>query len=127
MTTTLALILLVCAALVVAFLLDRRSWRVRPAQSLRDMALGDDWRKWDAAVRELRRRGEALDGIPQHIAPYLLSDSVVLREAARSTLVRHFPDAKVLLSGFSVSAPPENAAEIVAKISLGAHDPAAVV
>jgi len=113
-------IFLVCVALLVAYLLDRHfSWRKKPTEELRGMALGKDWRQWSVGGEELARRGEGLDGVAQHWAPYLLAKSAIEREAARSALVRTFPWTKPHLGGFSPSAPPANTAEIVAMIVAG--------
>jgi hypothetical protein len=111
------LIVFICLAVAVALFLDKRSWRQKSTESLREMALGGDWRRWEAGLRELQRRGDSLEGIAQHLAPHLLSDSALEREAARAALVRYFPFSKDLLKGFSVSAPPANTAEIVAQVS----------
>ncbi len=61
------------------------------------MVTGGDWRRWKPAIEELGRRGDALEQYAIWPLGGLTSNSPMVREAARITLVDLYPEMKTKL------------------------------
>jgi hypothetical protein len=91
-------------ALSVAWYWDALSWRRKPREDLVRMLQSDDWRFHNAAIKELRRRGQEVVLYLPRIAALLVADSKVKRAGAHVTIKDCFPDLAVEIQDYSPTA-----------------------
>ncbi len=109
-------VVLVIAALAapVAYYLDRRAWRVMPREQLIRLISDRIWLKWGAAVKELKRRGEDVDGYVPIFLEGLVAESSMARECARICLKDHYPEVRPYLEKYTCTMPVVEARELLA-------------
>jgi hypothetical protein len=83
-----------------AFRSDKSMWKTKPIAELVAMVEGSDWRYWETALEELRRRGEDISRFIPRLVSGLVSDSTLARAAADATLRKLFPEFKEQLRGY---------------------------
>ena len=94
---TIAIVTLAILALVVAGLFDRLRWRKKSREELLALITGGDWQRWKPAIKELGRRGDAIEQYAVWPLNGLTADSKMIREAARVTLVDLYPEIGIKL------------------------------
>ncbi len=77
-----------------AFRSDTKMWKTKPTAELVAMVEGSEWRYWQTALEELRRRGEDISRFTPRLVAGLVSDSLMARTAADATLKALFPEFK---------------------------------
>ena len=101
MTGTIAV---VAIALVAAWAADRwirrQIWGKKSTEELLGILADAEWRKWELALRELRRRGLDLSSSIKPLAARLLSESKWERAAARIVLMNVYPETRSLLKNY---------------------------
>ena len=60
----------------------------------------EDWKYWELALKELKRRGEDTSIYVPQLMPRLLADTQMAREAARIILTGQFPELSDQLSDY---------------------------
>jgi len=97
-------IIVAVAALVGSWYGDKQSWRRKPREILVQILRADDWRRYRAAITELRRRGEDVSVYLPRIVGKLASESFVERTAAQVIIKNCFPELAAEIQGYSPSA-----------------------
>jgi hypothetical protein len=98
------LVILIAAALIVAWYLDVNSWKKKSRDELVGMAQSRNWRFHRVALEELKRRGEDTTVyIPQFVA-LLVSESKIERASAHLTLQDCFPSIAAEIKGYTGTA-----------------------
>lgn len=102
--TEIGTIAAVAIALVGAWAADRwirrRIWGKKSIEELLGILADAKWRKWELALRELRRRGHDISSTIKPLAARLLSDSAWERSAARIVLMNVYPETRFLLKNY---------------------------
>jgi hypothetical protein len=80
-----------------------RIWRAKPIEELLGIVAGHDWRRWELALGELKRRGHDIAGAIPGLAGRLLSESKWERAAARIVLMNVYPETRPLLKSYRAS------------------------
>lgn len=101
LTRSSLLALLFGLALLWGYGKDTSRWRGRPSEELRAQLTADDWRLWQAAISELKRRNEDIAPYAARFVQGLLADSTHERVACESMLKKHYPALKAELNGYS--------------------------
>jgi hypothetical protein len=96
----LPLTIAIIASLIWAFRADKNMWRTKPAAELIAMIESKDWRYWETAIEELRRRGEDISRFVPRLVSGLVADSVMSRTAADAALKKLFPEFNGHLRGY---------------------------
>jgi hypothetical protein len=96
----LPLLVAIVAMAIWAFRSDTKMWKTKPTAELVAMIEGGEWRYWQTALEELRRRGEDISRFTPRLVSGLVSDSVLARTAADAALKDLFPELKEQLRGY---------------------------
>lgn len=96
----LPLLVAIVAMAIWAFRSDTNMWKTKPTAELVAMIEGNEWRYWQTALEELRRRGEDISRFTPKLVAELVSDSVMSRAAADAALKNLFPEFKDHLRGY---------------------------
>src|SRR6184192_4507185 len=78
----LPLLIAIIAMVIWAFSSDKKMWKTKPTAELVALVEGDEWRYWQTALEELRRRGEDISRFIPRLVAGLVSDSTLARTAA---------------------------------------------
>ena len=84
----------IAAAVIWAFRSDKNMWKTKPATELVAMVESDDWRYWQTALEELRRRGEDISRFIPRLVSGLVADSTLARTAASTAIKDLFPELR---------------------------------
>ncbi len=102
---------------------DTRMWKTKPSAELIGMVEGSEWRYWQTALEELRRRGEDISRFTPRLVAGLVSDSLMARTAADAALKDLFPEFKDHLKGYlpthDVAASRQRLEPLLAKYGVG--------
>ena len=96
----LPLVVAIVAMAIWAFRSDTKMWKTKTTAELIAMIEGGEWRYWQTALEELRRRGEDISRFTPRLVSELVSDSVMARTAADAALKDLFPEFKEHLRGY---------------------------
>jgi hypothetical protein len=101
MVSTIAVVVIV---LVAAWGADRwrrrRIWGSKSTEELLVILSGPEWRKWELALEELRRRGYDASGAVAALARRFSSESKWERATARIVLMNIYPDTRAFLKDY---------------------------
>ena len=119
----LPLVVAIVAMAIWAFRSDTKMWKTKPTPELVAMVEGGDWRYWETALEELRRRGEDISRFTPRLVAGLVSNSVMSRTAADAALKGLFPEFKDHLKGYlpthDVAASRRQLESLLAKYGVG--------
>ncbi len=101
LTRSYLLALLFGLALLWGYRKDTNRWRERPGEELSAQLTGNDWRLWQAAIGELKRRNEDIAPYAARFVRGLVADTAHERVACESILKKHYPALKAELNGYS--------------------------
>ncbi len=101
--------------LVAAWHYDKRSWRRKTAEELVRILQSENWRSYRAAIRELRRRGEAVEIYQPRLVALLASKVTIERAAARIIITDCFPEHATELLSYAPAASAGKAVQLLVR------------
>jgi hypothetical protein len=101
LTRSYILTILFGLALLWGYRKDTNRWREHSSEELRAQLTGNDWRLWQAAIGELKRRNEDIAPCAARFVQGLLANYTHERVACESILKKHYPALKTELNGYS--------------------------
>jgi hypothetical protein len=79
---------------------NRLVWGKKSAEELSIIISGAEWRKWELALEEFKRRGHDATAAVSLVGGRLLSESHWERSAARMVLMKVYPETRPLLKEY---------------------------
>ncbi len=102
-----AVVTTVVVLLVVVSIAEVRKLRRKPTEELMALLYTDQWARYGAALKELRRRGEDLTAFEERVRDLLVSDHLVDRANAYNLLTDFYPATKAQLAGYRSTDAPD--------------------
>src|SRR5579872_362708 len=97
---TLELIIFAVIVTFIASIWETRKWRRKPREELIQLLASSDWRQHRRVLKELRRRGESIEGYAPRFAGRLISPSQLERTAAEILIKDCYPELAVEIKGY---------------------------
>ena len=86
--------------LISLYFFDRRNWREKPLEDFHNMVMNDsDYAGWNIGLTQLRKRGADITPYIELSINRLKNPDRIVREAAKQTIVKNYPEMRPKLKG----------------------------